>query len=298
MGHLLHAVAPSDMASVKPSALPAGENVEDKPRDRIPAAAGGESESESDKCAMPLSASASAPASVSAPVAPAPAAAEHEHEHEQHVSKKALKLLGAEVEQVARSKALKQLGVTETDLSWVDPLFETPHQRERSHELFEKKGYSPKLLSLTGMSEAQVMRRKALVRLGISEDVLELEREKRLAAWSPVGSNNDTCDYPCVHVVHPKLEPECSPPSGKRRRSISSAVPFPGLVARRLSITSASSRFSKSSRKQSLTILSASSASSPCLVPRSSRISRLPKRRSSTSMSSRFSMTWRRTSLS
>jgi hypothetical protein len=141
---------------------------------------------------MPLSAQASG--SGSAPVAPVPA------EHEP-VSKKALKLLGAEVEQVARSKALKQLGVTETDLSWVDPLFETPHQRERFYELFEKKGYSPKLLSLTGMSEAQVMRRKALVRLGISEDVLDLEREKRLAAWSPGGSNNKTtCNYPCVHV--------------------------------------------------------------------------------------------------
>jgi hypothetical protein len=244
--------------------------VVDKQRHRIPAAGCGmhcrcdtDGECESDTCAMPPPLSVSP--SASAPVAPPVPA-----EHEQHVSKKALKLLGAEVEQVARAKALKQLGVTETDLSWVDPLFETPHQRERSHELFEKKGYSPKLLSLTGMSEAQVMRRKALVRLGISEDVLELEREKRLAAWSPGSSNNNeeaTCDYPCVHVVHPKLEPECSPPSGKRRRSLSSAVPFPGIVARKLS----------------------ASASSPCLVRSSRRLRR--------SSASRFPMAWRRSSI-
>jgi hypothetical protein len=175
-----------------------------------------------ENCSAPLSAPAQPPVN---PPAAAP----------QQVSKKALKLLGAEMAQVGRSKAMKQLGMTEYDLSWVDPLFETPEQRERSRELYEKLGYSPKLLSLTGMSESQIMRRKALLCMGITEHVLQVEREKRLEAWSP-GVSHANCDYPCVHLVNPTATP--LQPLARATRSLSTtvaALPFPG-ASRRLSV--------------------------------------------------------------
>lgn len=110
---------------------------------------------------------------------PAPAAAPV---RPPNLSKKALKFLGADPEQVARTKALKQLGLTEQDLYMAGPLFESPEQRERAQMAFEKRGYSPKLLALTGMTEAQIMRRKALKCLGVTEQMLDREREERLAS--------------------------------------------------------------------------------------------------------------------
>jgi hypothetical protein len=135
------------------------------------------------------------------------------------VSKKALKFLGAGSEQVARAKALKQLGLTESELYWADPLFESPEQRNKAQIAFEKRGYSPKLLSLTGMTESQILRRKALVCLGVTEQMLDAEREKKmLAAFGGGGgssrdsrSTSECHSHACLFGVKPPMLPPFSP---------------------------------------------------------------------------------------
>jgi len=96
---------------------------------------------------------------------------------------KAMKFLGYESEeQLMRAKALTKMGLTEDDMYQSEPLFVKPEAHQRAVQIFAEKGFSGKLPKLTGASEEQILRRKAVDTLGATEDEIEDEREHRLAA--------------------------------------------------------------------------------------------------------------------
>lgn len=95
---------------------------------------------------------------------------------------KALKILGyLDEEQLRRSKALSQLGISERDLLKARVHFTTQKQRESIRRKYRELGYSNKILSQLGVTEEELLRRKAVKVLGTSESEIETERSKRLA---------------------------------------------------------------------------------------------------------------------
>jgi len=93
---------------------------------------------------------------------------------------KAIQLLGFENHrQIARAKALVRLGLSEQDMYLSQPYFVDSKRQKRIKAAFLKI-YSPKLPYLLGLTEEQIMRRKALFILGISEEDIEHDRISRL----------------------------------------------------------------------------------------------------------------------
>lgn len=100
----------------------------------------------------------------------------------QRVSQKAVEFFGYEnEEQLLRSKALQRMGLTEDDMYKAAPHFKSSDQQLKARETYHKKGYTDKLPALTGMTEEQIMRRKAVDTLGTDEDSIDMERVARLA---------------------------------------------------------------------------------------------------------------------
>eukprot|EP00512_Aurantiochytrium_limacinum_P003515 CAMPEP_0171499150 /NCGR_PEP_ID=MMETSP0958-20121227/8274_1 /TAXON_ID=87120 /ORGANISM="Aurantiochytrium limacinum, Strain ATCCMYA-1381" /LENGTH=289 /DNA_ID=CAMNT_0012033685 /DNA_START=637 /DNA_END=1506 /DNA_ORIENTATION=- len=99
------------------------------------------------------------------------------------MSEKAMRMLGIEnEEQVLRVKALNRLGLTEEDLYMSSPHFCKPEDKERLLRAYEKKGLTEKLPKITGMSEEQILRRKAVGMLGATENEIDNDRELKLAS--------------------------------------------------------------------------------------------------------------------
>lgn len=97
------------------------------------------------------------------------------------LSQKAVERLGFETEeQLFRAKALDKMGLSEEDMYKAAPYFKTPEEQNKIRNSFKKLGYTDKLPKVTGMSEEQIMRRKAVEKLGTSENELEKDREETL----------------------------------------------------------------------------------------------------------------------
>jgi hypothetical protein len=96
---------------------------------------------------------------------------------------KAINVLGYESEeQIQRHKALMRMGLCEEDIYLSAPFFRSHDKLERLRQLYRKRGYSEKLLDLLGMTEEQILRRKALTMLGTTEQEIEDDRVRRLVA--------------------------------------------------------------------------------------------------------------------
>jgi hypothetical protein len=96
---------------------------------------------------------------------------------------KAINVLGYESEeQIQRHKALMRMGLCEDDIYLSAPYFRPHDKMERLRQLYARRGYSEKLLDLLGMTEEQILRRKALLLLGTTEQEVEEDRVRRLVA--------------------------------------------------------------------------------------------------------------------
>lgn len=97
------------------------------------------------------------------------------------VSAKALSLLGIDAHVIRRVKALKLLGVTEEDLAGVgDPLYMDPESLNRQRAFFRAKypKQARKILQLLGATEGDVLREKALRRLGTSDAMVKQSQQQ------------------------------------------------------------------------------------------------------------------------
>jgi hypothetical protein len=115
---------------------------------------------------------------------------------------KAINVLGYESEeQIQRHKALMRMGLCEEDIYMSAPFFRPHDKLERLRELYRKRGYSEKLLDLLGMTEEQILRRKALTMLGTTEQEIEDDRVRRLVAlgiqYSP--RFQPPAEYSCIN---------------------------------------------------------------------------------------------------
>ncbi|CAK9098046.1 Uncharacterized protein SCF082_LOCUS45973, partial [Durusdinium trenchii] len=96
---------------------------------------------------------------------------------------KAIKVLGYEnEEQIMRAKALARMGLTEDDMYLSVPYFSGPEAQNRLRKLYEQKGLTDKLPALTGMTEEQILRRKAVEKLGTNEAEIDRDRGEKLAS--------------------------------------------------------------------------------------------------------------------
>jgi hypothetical protein len=115
---------------------------------------------------------------------------------------KAINVLGYESEeQIQRHKALMRMGLCEEDIYLSAPYFRPHDKMERLRQLYARRGYSEKLLDLLGMTEEQILRRKALTLLGTTEQEVEEDRVRRLVAlgiqFSPRGQ--PPAEYSCLN---------------------------------------------------------------------------------------------------
>lgn len=111
------------------------------------------------------------------------------------ISQKAVEFFGYETEQqLLRSKALERMGLTEDDMYKAAPHFMSSDKQDKMHEVYQKKGLSEKLPAITGMTEEQIMRRKAVETLGTTEDSIDLDRVEKLANLGTSGPKvNSSC---------------------------------------------------------------------------------------------------------
>ena len=103
------------------------------------------------------------------------------------VSPKALRLLGAEEEEVMRLKALKVLGLDETAVQESNYYFRgsnvpSPQIRARFVRIYGEEG-GEALLRFFGCEMEHILRRKALESLGTAEANIDEDRARRLASY-------------------------------------------------------------------------------------------------------------------
>ena len=82
------------------------------------------------------------------------------------------------------------MGITEEDLWHAAPHFESPRQRRRTIEIFDQR-YSRKIVKILGMSEEQILRKKALQVLGTTEAEYQRHRSLSLSALGEEFNNGN-----------------------------------------------------------------------------------------------------------
>ena len=97
------------------------------------------------------------------------------------------RLLGYSTEQIARAKALRRMGLTETDIEESRRYFLDKESILKIQRRFKMKYNSLKTLKMFGVSEEVLLQKKALDVLGLSIDEYEASRS---VALSKLGRQN------------------------------------------------------------------------------------------------------------